>query len=67
MEEMIKDYMYVITEYSHSDLILEINTSDGFISVKWEDTFYGNTKTTKFTTLDLLAWVYSQIPVITNR
>ena len=67
MEEMIKDWLYAKTNYAPYDYIINIDKLGTKVSVKWESSWDNSISTTEIDILDLLAWVYSQIPVVTNR
>ena len=67
MEKMIKDWLYVKTKYTLYDYIISIDKLGTKVSVKWESSWDNSINTTEIDILDLLAWVYSQIPVVTKR
>ena len=67
MEEMIKDWLLTKTNYAPYDYIIGIDNLGTKVSVRWESSWDNSINTTEIGILDLLAWVYSQIPVVTNR
>lgn len=68
MEEMIKDYMLSKhNEFGYSDYILKITDRGSVVTVEWKDVFHDTVRTEYLPLLDIVAWVYSQIPVVTNR
>ncbi len=68
MEKMIEDYLLSEhNEFGYSDCILKITGRGAVVTVEWKDTFYDAIKSEDFSLLEIMAWVYSQIPVVTNR
>lgn len=67
MEEMIKDWLYAKTNYTPYDYIINMDNLGTKVSVKLESSWDNSINTAEVDILDIVAWVYSQIPVVTNR